>query len=358
MNRIDTFLELTVRQGGSDLHLVAGLPPRIRAHGDVQPVPFRSLTTQDIEGFLEEIMPPGVRHQLDVRHNVDFAYVSDVAGRFRANVYRHIGGFAAVLRVIPNDPPKLETVGLPDVCRQVLDIGKGLVLVTGPTGAGKSTTLAGMVDYVNGSLNGHIITLEDPVEFLHTYRKCVVTQREIGTHAQSFAEALRAAVREDPDVILVGDMRDLETISLALTAAETGILVLGTLHTSGAIRTVDRMVNVFPPRRQDQVRTMLSDSLRLVVSQRLVRKMDGTGRLAAAEVMVSTTAVSSMIRQGNTHKLHSVLQSGARLGMQSLDSVLMEMVRKELISGEEAFEHAIDRTSFERYVAPMGDVAA
>jgi len=344
MNRIDTFLELAVRQGGSDLHLVSGLPPRVRAHGDVQPIPFRSLTVQDIDGFLEEIMPPGMRPVLEERHNVDFAYVSEVAGRFRANVYRHIGGFAAVMRAIASDPPDLDTIGLPAVVRQVLNIGKGLVLVTGPTGAGKSTTLAAMVNHLN--------------ESLHKYRKCVVTQREIGTHAQSFADALRAAVREDPDVILVGDMRDLETISLALTASETGILVLGTLHTSGAIRTVDRIVNVFPPRRQDQVRTMLSDSLRLVVSQRLVRRLDGAGRIAAAEVMVSTTAVSSMIRQGNTHKLHSVLQAGSRLGMQSLDAVLMDLVRREVISGEEAFEHAIDRTTFERYVAPMGDMAA
>jgi twitching motility protein PilT len=357
MNRIDTFLELAVRQGGSDLHLVAGVPPRVRAAGDVQPIPFRELSHQDVEGFLEEMMPPDLRRQLDVRLNVDFAYVSQAAGRFRVNAYKHAGGLAAVLRAIASEPPTLESIGLPDQVRTILELGKGLVLVTGPTGAGKSTTLAAMVDHLNRTMNGHIITLEDPVEYLHEYKQCVVTQREIGTHSQSFADALRGAVREDPDVILVGDMRDLETINLALTASETGILVLGTLHTSGAIRTVDRIVNVFPPRRQDQVRTMLADSLRLVVSQRLVRKLDGTGRIAAAEVMVSTTAVSSMVRQGNTHKLHSVLQSGQRLGMQSLDSILADLVRREIISGEEAFEHAIDRTQFDRYVAPMGDAA-
>jgi len=351
MNRIDAFLELAVKQGGSDLHLVSGQPPRIRAAGDLKAVPFRELTTGDIDGFLHELMSPELLQQLEERHNVDFAYVSDIAGRFRANVYRHSSGLAAVLRTIASDPPDIDTIGLPDVVKQIMDIGKGLVLVTGPTGAGKSTTLAAMVDYLNRTIHGHIITLEDPVEFLHEYKQCVVTQREIGTHATDFAEALRAAVREDPDVILVGDMRDLETIGLALTAAETGILVLGTLHTSGAIRTVDRMVNVFPPRRQDQVRTMLADSLRLVISQRLVRRLDGGGRVAAAEVMVSTTAVSSMIRQNNTHKLHSVLQSGARLGMQSLDAVLMDLVRKEVISGDEAYEHAIDRTQFDRYVA-------
>ncbi len=358
MNRIDTFLELAVRQGGSDLHLVAGMPPRVRSAGELQPIPFRELSHQDLEGFLQEMMPPALRQQLDERWNVDFAYVSTVAGRFRANVYRHSNGIAAVLRAIPSEPPTLESLGLPEQVRQLLDLGKGLVLVTGPTGAGKSTTLAAMVDHLNRSMHGHIITLEDPVEYLHPFKNCVITQREIGTHAPGFAEALRGAVREDPDVVLVGDMRDLETISLALTASETGILVLGTLHTSGAIRTIDRIVNAFPPRRQDQVRTMLADSLRLVVSQRLVRKLDGTGRLAAAEIMVSTTAVSSMIRQGNTHKLQSVLQSGQRLGMQSLDSVLLDLVRREIISGEEAYEHAIDRTQFDRYVAPAGDIAA
>jgi twitching motility protein PilT len=358
MNRIDTFLELAVRQGGSDLHLVAGLPPRVRSGGDVQPIPFRELSHQDIDGFLEEMMTPAMRQELEVRWNIDFAYVSSTGDRFRGNVYKHSNGLAAVMRVIASEPPTLESIGLPAQVKTVLDLGKGLVLVTGPTGAGKSTTLAAMVDHLNQTMHGHIITLEDPVEYLHPYKNCVMTQRGIGTHAPSFADALRGAVREDPDVVLVGDMRDIETIGLALTASETGILVLGTLHTSGAIRTVDRIVNVFPPRRQDQVRTMLSDSLRLVVSQRLVRKLDGTGRVAAAEVLVSTTAVSSMIRQGNTHKLQSVLQSGQRLGMQSLDSVLMELVRKEIISGEEAYEHAIDRTQFERYVAPVGDLAA
>jgi twitching motility protein PilT len=351
VNRIDAFLELAVKQGGSDLHLVSGQPPRIRSAGDVQPVPFRELSAQDIDGFLHELMSPAQLEELQQRHNVDFAYVSELAGRFRANVYRHSGGLAAVLRVIASDPPKLDTIGLPSVVGEILDVGKGLVLVTGPTGAGKSTTLAAMVDHLNQTIHGHIITLEDPVEFLHSYKQCVVTQREIGTHSPDFAEALRGAVREDPDVILVGDMRDLETIGLAMTAAETGILVLGTLHTSGAIRTVDRMVNVFPPRRQEQVRTMLSDSLRLVVSQRLVRRLDGGGRVAAAEVMIGTTAVSSMIRQGNTHKLHSVLQAGQRLGMQSLDAVLQDLVRREVISGEEAYEHAIDRSQFDRYVA-------
>lgn len=356
MNRIDAFLELAVKQGGSDLHLLSGQAPRVRVAGDLQLVPFRELTPTDLQGFLTEIMPPALREQLDAGQSVDFAYVSEVAGRFRASVYRHRTGIAAVLRTIASDPPTLDSIGLPDVVKQVLSIGKGLVLVTGPTGAGKSSTQAAMVDYINSTKRGHVITLEDPIEFLHEYKGCVVTQREIGTHAPTFAEALRNALREDPNAILVGDMRDLETINLALSAAETGVLVLGTLHTSGAIRTVDRIVNVFPAERQEQVRTMLADCLRLVVSQRLVRKLDGSGRVVAAEVMVSTVAVNSMIRQGNTHKLHSVLQANARIGMQSLDGVLQDLVRREVISGEEALEHAIDRALFDRYLS--GDAAA
>jgi len=349
MNRIDSFLELAIRQGGSDLHLVSGQQPRIRVAGDLQPVAFRELSQQDIDGFLSELMEPAVQRQFEERLAVDFAYVSETAGRFRANVYRHAQGVAAVLHTIPSEPPALESVGLPAVVQQVLSIGKGLVLVTGPTGSGKSTTLAGMVDHLNRTRRGHIVTLEDPIEFLHPYRQCVVTQREIGRHAPSFAVALQHALREDPDAVLVGDMRDLETINLALTAAETGVLVLGTLHTSGAVRTVNRIINVFPAQRQEQVRTMLADSLRMVVSQHLVRRLDGAGRVVAAEVMVSTTAVSAMIRQGNTHKLQSVLQSGHRLGMQTLDSVLLDLVRREVISVEDACERALDRSQFDRH---------
>ena len=267
------------------------------------------------------------------------------------NVYRHREGLAAAFRVVPQSPPTLESLDLPAVVVQMLAVGKGLVLVTGPTGSGKSTTLAGMVNHLNHTRKGHIITVEDPIEFVHPYKLCVVSQREIGSHAPTFAEALRSAGREDPDVIMVGEMRDMETISLALTAAETGILVLGTLHTNGAVRCVDRIVNVFPARRQDQVRTMLADSLRLVVSQQLVRKADRTGRQVAAEVLVNTSAVSSMIRQGNTHKLMNAIQAGQRAGMQSLDAVLMDLVRREIITGDEAYDNAVERSAFEPYVS-------
>ena len=291
------------------------------------------------------------REALERLQHVDFAYHSDIAGRFRVNAYRHTHGLAAAFRVIPEQPPTLESLGLPGVVQQMLAVGKGLVLVTGPTGSGKSTTLAGMIAHLNATRRGHIVTVEDPIEFVHPYQQCVVTQREIGTHSPSFSDALRSVVREDPDVVMVGEMRDRETISLALTAAETGIMVLGTLHTNGAVRCVDRIVNVFPARKQDQVRTMLADSLRLVVSQQLVRKADLSGRLVAAEVLVNTAAVSSMIRQGNTHKLISAIQSGQRSGMQSLDGVLLDLVRREIITGDEAYEHAVERASFEPYIA-------
>ncbi len=349
MYRIDAFLELAIHQGGSDLHLVSGQPPRIRIWGDLQPVRFRDMSEHDVRDFLIEFMTPEQRLALDQRTAVDFAYVSP-AGRFRVNVYQHAGGIGAAFRAISNSAPELETLGLPPLVQQVLSIGKGLVLVTGPTGSGKSTTLAAMVDYINRTRSGHIITIEDPIEYVHDFKRCVVTQREIGAHAPSFAEALHAAVREDPNMILVGEMRDLETIQLALTAAETGILVLGTLHTNGAVRCVDRVVNVFPPRRQDQVRTMLADCLRMVVSQQLVRKLDHSGRIAATDVLINTSAVSAMIRQGGAHKLSAAIQSGQRAGMQSLDNVLMDLVRREVISGEEAWEHALDRQIFERFV--------
>jgi twitching motility protein PilT len=350
MNRVDAFLELAVKQGGSDVHLVAGQPLRLRLNGYLETVRFRELSNRDMDDFLEEFMTDAQRDTLTRDHHVDFAYESEIAGRFRVSVFQHREGLAAAFRTIPSIPPKLETLGLPSVVQHMLAVGKGLVLVTGPTGSGKSTTLAGMLGHLNETLRGHIVTVEDPIEFVHDYKKCVVSQREVGQHTTSFAEALRGAVREDPDVIMVGEMRDPETIALALTAAETGVMVLGTLHTNGAVRCVDRMVNVFPGRRQDQVRTMLADSLRLVVSQQLVRKADRSGRIVAADVLVSTPAVSSMIRQGNTHKLISVIQAGQRAGMQSLDAVLLDLVRREVITGDEACEHAVERSAFEPYV--------
>ena len=252
MNRIDSFLELVVNQGGSDLHMLSGDMPRIRIDGNLQHVRFRELSTGDVEDMLGEIMTDRAKQTLAEKSAVDFAYQSEKVGRFRVNMYRHVRGLAAAMRVIPSKTPALADLGLPDVIRTTIEVPKGLTLVTGPTGSGKSTTLAAVIDHINQSRRGHIITIEDPIEFIHDFKKCLVTQREVGTHAPSFAEALRSAIREDPDVILVGEMRDLETILLALTAAETGTQVLATLHTNGAVRSVDRMVNVFPARRQRQ----------------------------------------------------------------------------------------------------------
>ncbi len=347
MNRIDAFLELAVQQGGSDLHLVSGQPPRIRIHGVLHPVKFRDLSVEDMEKLLSEFMSEEVRSDLMKRLAVDFSYEVDGIGRFRVNAYVHMGGLAAVLRVVPTKVTTLAELGLPASIPAAIAKPSGLILVTGPTGSGKSTTLAAMIDHINGNRKGHIITIEDPIEFVHPYKSCVVTQREIGVHAPSFSVALRNALREDPDVILVGEMRDLETISLALTAAETGIQVFASLHTNGAARSIDRIVNVFPARRQEQVRNMLAEGLQLVVSQQLVPNSEGTGRLAVVEVLVNNNAAASMIRGGKAHQLPSVIQSGAKAGMQSLDAQLKELVRAGTITRDAAYRHAIEKSQFE-----------
>ena len=356
MSRIDSFLELAVKQGGSDLHLVSGQPPRIRISGVLHRVRFRDLSVEDLESILDEFMDGAHRERLQRDLHVDFAYTVADLGRFRVNVYRHQHGLGAALRVIPQAVPNLDQLGMPPTIKLHVSHPKGLILVTGPTGSGKSTTLAAMVDHINASRHGHSITLEDPIEFLHPYKKCVVTQREIHVHAASLAEALRDAVREDPDVILVGEMRDPEAISLALSAAETGIQILGSLHTSSAARTIDRIVNVFPARRHEQVRGMLADSLSMIVSQKLLRTTDGARRVAAAEVLVNNHAVKAIMRGGNSHKLESVLQAGARFGMQSLGAVLRDLVSKGVVTAEEAYENATDKSSFENLVPRMETV--
>jgi twitching motility protein PilT len=347
MNRIDAFLELAVQQGGSDLHLVSGQPPRIRIHGVLHPVKFRDLSVEDMEKLLSEFMSEEVRAELRRKLAVDFSYAVEGIGRFRVNAYMHLNGLAAVLRVVPSNVTALEALGLPSSITTAIAKPSGLCLVTGPTGSGKSTTLAAMIDHINSTRKGHIITIEDPIEFVHPYKSCVVTQREIGVHAPNFSIALRNALREDPDVILVGEMRDLETISLALTAAETGIQVFASLHTNGAPRSIDRIVNVFPARRQEQVRNMLAEGLQLVISQQLVPNSEGTGRLAVVEVLLNTNASASMIRAGKAHQLSSVIQSGTKLGMQSLDAQLRDLVRGGTITREAAYRHAIEKAQFE-----------
>lgn len=353
MSRIDAFLQLAVQQGGSDLHLVSGQTPRIRIHGSLHPIKFRDLSVDDMERLLFELMRDETKEELKTHLAVDFSYEAEGLGRFRVNAYAHRNGLAAVLRVVPSIVKSLEDLKLPTSIPAAIAKPSGLTLVTGPTGSGKSTTLAAMIDHINRTRKGHIITIEDPIEFVHQYKGCVITQREVGVHAPTFEMALKNALREDPDAILVGEMRDLETISLALTAAETGIQVFGTLHTNGAARTIDRIINVFPARRQEQIRSMLAEGLQLVVSQQLVPNAEGTGRFAVVEILVNNSAASSMIRSGKAHQLGQVIQSGARFGMQGLDGQLRELLRKGSITRDEAYRHAVEKNQFEAAGAPI-----
>jgi twitching motility protein PilT len=349
MNRIDTFLELVVKQGGSDLHLVSGNPPRVRLFGDLHPVKYRELTTEETTAFIAETMTETLRRTFETRYNLDYAYEVPGLARFRVNAFRHLGGFGAVFRTISTTIKTLDEIGMPPVVKGFCKQRRGLILVTGPTGSGKSTTLAAMTDFINSDRKEHIITIEDPVEFVHPRKMCLISQREIGVHAESFAGALRSSLREDPNVVLVGELRDLETIGLAVTAAETGILVLATLHTSGAVTTVDRMVNVFPAGEQPLIRSMLSTSLCGVISQQLVRRADGKGQLAAVEVLVNNAAAANIIREGKTELLASVIQAGALVGMQSLDNALRHLVDAKLITGSEAYRKATNKAAFAQF---------
>jgi twitching motility protein PilT len=350
-NRIDTFLELVVKQGGSDLHLISGNPPRVRLHGELIPIKYRDLSADETTTLVTEIMSPAAQRTFFDRNAVDFAYAVSGLARFRVNVFRHIRGVGAVLRVIPEAVKTFDELALPPVLRTFTRQKRGLVLVTGPTGSGKSTTLAALIDEINTVRKGHIITIEDPIEFAHSHKQSLISQREVGFHARSFASALHSALREDPDAILVGEMRDLETISLALTAAETGILVFGTLHTNSAAATVDRIVNVFPGAEQGRVRTMLSTSLVGIVSQQLIRRADGRGRLAAIEVLVNNSAIANLIRDGKSEQIPSQLQAGGLQGMQTLDSALRKMLDARLITAREAYLKAAIKRDFENDAA-------
>ena len=348
MHRIDTFLELVVQQKGSDLHLISGQPPRIRVHGALYEVKYRQLTSEETSGLLLDIMPDHVRQEWESPscYGVDFAYEIPGMARFRINVLCHLNGVGAVIRTIPSELMSLEMLGLPPVLRCLCREKRGLILVTGPTGSGKSTTLAAMIDFINQDRKGHIITVEDPVEFTHTNKNCLISHREVGVHTPSFGAALHSAVREDPDVILVGELRDYETISLAVTAAETGILIFGTLHANGSAVSMDRIINVFPGSLQPRIRSMLSSSLRGVISQQLVRRADGKGRLAALEILINTPAVGNLIREGKTDMVYNVIQSSSAVGMQSLDSCLRKLVQEKMITGNEAYEKAVNKQDF------------
>lgn len=349
MSRVDAFLELLVKQQGSDLHLVSGNPPRLRLYGEIHPVKYRKLSADETQSLLFEIMPDHARQRFENRGGADFAYEIPGVSRFRVNAFRHLQGVGAVFRAVPGHVSALEELRLPPVLKTLSHQRKGLILVTGPTGSGKSTTLAAMIDYINQQRKGHIITIEDPVEHLHENKGCLMSQRELGEHTDSFAHALRSALREDPDVILVGEMRDLETISLAVTAAEMGILILATLHTNGAAAAIDRIINVFPPGEEPYIRTMLSTSLVGVVSQQLVRSADQRGRLAAVETLINNAATANIIREGKTEQLENVIQGGALQGMQSIDTALRRLLDEKLITGEEAYRKARNKANFEQY---------
>jgi twitching motility protein PilT len=346
VKRIDTFLELVVNQKGSDLHLISGQPPRIRLYGELLPVKYRQLSCEETTALVHETMADVTATRFAERFSIDYAYAATGLARFRVNVFRHLHGLGAVFRVIPSTIQSLEDLGLPPVLKTLCREKKGLVLVTGPTGSGKSTTLAAMMDFINRDRKGHLITIEDPVEFVHQRKGCLISQREVGTSAESFAAALHSALREDPDVILVGELRDLETISLAVTAAETGILIFGTLHTNGATATVDRLINAFPAGEQPHIRTMLSTSLRGVISQQLVRRADGKGRLAAIEILINNTATGNIIREGKAGQLADVIERGGLLGMQSLDHALRNLLDARLITATEAHHKAVNKSTF------------
>jgi twitching motility protein PilT len=346
--RIDEYLREVLARNGSDLHFVAGDPPRIRLFGELQSLREERLDQDKVRDFLYEIMTRRALQRLEEKDGADFAYMIPGVSRFRVNVFRHIGGLGAVFRAIPSKALTLEQLNMPESVRSLCRTNNGLILVTGKTGSGKSTTLAAMIDDINARVKGHILTIEDPIEFVHPRRNCLVSQREVGIHSPGFAEALHSALREDPDVVLVGELRDLETMSIAVTAAEMGILVMGTLHTNGAAATVDRIVNAFPSDKQAHVRTMLSTSLRGVVSQQLIQRSDKRGRVAALEVLINTPAVSNLIRQGKLDQLENTMQSGAQFGMRTMDSAIQELLDKGLITGRSAYEKSINKQRFEQ----------
>jgi twitching motility protein PilT len=349
MASIDKLFRLLRDKDGSDLHIAVGEIPRIRLHGSLDQIEGASaLSAQVVSDLLRELVNESQWNKYLSDNDIDFAYGLEGFARFRANYFRDQNGMAAVFRIIPSEVIPIEDLDFPPAVEKLAHLSEGLVLVTGPTGSGKSTTLAAILDRINTTYAKHIITIEDPIEFVHSPKKSVITQREVGTHTNSFSAALRTAVRLDPDVILVGEMRDLETIHLAITAAEMGVLVFGTLHTNNAIKTVDRIIDSFPGDQQDQARTMLAESLAAVVSQLLLRRIDRPGRVAATEVLIRTSGIPNIIREGNISMLLSVIQGGRKQGMQSMDDGLLALVKSGAISLEEALRRAADKTAFEK----------
>lgn len=350
MPRIDAFLKLGLAQGCSDVHLAVGVPPMLRMNGDLMPIKFRELTDTELDAYITEILAQNQQDRLKDGHDLDFSYISEDGGRFRVNVFRKATGVGATFRFIPQEIPTLDSLKMPGIIADLCDHHQGMVLVTGSTGTGKSTTLAAMVDHINRNRNLNIISLEDPIEFVHESKRCQIIQRELNTHLPSFAEGIRAALREDPDVILVGEMRDAETISMAMTAAETGHLVLGTLHTTGAAKTIDRMIDALPGEMREQTKSFLGMGLNAVVTQTLVKTPDGRGRRAILEIMVMTRAIAKMIATDQTHQIPAQLQTGGDLGMQLMDNALMNAIQSKEIDPDDAFRFATDKNAFQKYV--------
>jgi twitching motility protein PilT len=350
MPRIDAFLKLGSAQGCSDVHLAVGVPPMLRMNGDLVPIRFRELAAAELEAYVMEILSRNLADRFRGGHDVDFSYVSEEGGRFRVNVFRKDSGVGAVFRTIPADVPTLDSLALPPIVRKLCDYHQGMILVTGSTGTGKSTTLAAMIDMLNTNKKLNIISLEDPIEFVHRSKQSQVVQRELGTHLPSFAEGVRAAMREDPDVILVGELRDPETISMAMTAAETGHLVLGTLHTTSAVKTIDRMIDALPADEREQTKSFLAQGLIAVITQVLVKRPEGRGRRAVCEVMVMNRAIAKLIQTDQTHQIPAQLQTGKDLGMELMDQALMRAITAKEVDPDDAYTYAYDKKLFSKYV--------
>jgi twitching motility protein PilT len=346
MAKIDAFFKLMNEQGASDLHLAAGLPPALRVRGEIERVKFKVLDSDDLRGMLYEIAPEQKIKKFEENGDIDFGYEIPGLARYRANFFMQRNGVAAVFREIPSAIMNADQLGLPPVVSKLATLPRGLVLVTGPTGSGKSTTLAAIVDVANRSRKDHIITVEDPIEFVHQSQGCIVNHREVGVHTNSFSAALRGALREDPDIILVGEMRDLETISLAVEAASTGHLVFSTLHTSSAYKTVDRVIEVFPSQEQPLIRSTLADGLRAVIAQTLFKRIDRKGRVAALEILIANPAVRNLVREGKTHQIPSMIQTGKKYGMILLDDSIMDLFKKVIISADDAYAKSNEKGRF------------
>jgi twitching motility protein PilT len=350
MAKIDAFFKLMHEQGASDLHLVSGQPPALRIRGDMERIKYKVLDNDELKAMLYEIAPEAKIKQFEETGDIDFGYEIPGVARYRSNFFMQKNGCGAVFRQIPEEIMTAEQLGLPNVISKLASLPRGLVLVTGPTGSGKSTTLAAIVDVANRTRKDHIITVEDPIEFVHQSKGCIINHREVGIHTKSFSAALRGALREDPDIILVGEMRDLETISLAIEAASTGHLVFGTLHTMSAPKTVDRIIEVFPATEQAQVRSTLSDGIRAVISQVLFKRVDKKALCVALEILIATPAARNLIREGKTHQIPSVIQTGKKYGMQLLDDAIMALYEKGWISADDAYLKANDKGKFRNLI--------